>query len=408
MFSVPLHTHGLAGTSPPTPVCRKILVAVTEDWFALSHFKPLLRALTRFADEVVIATNPSGRMQELAALGVRPVAFDFRRSSRNLFGQPQIVAQLRRLVASEQPDVVHVIALKPMILGGLAHTITLDPMRRRHLVLHLTGVGYAGTTPSLSTRAIHETSLAIASRLLRRADTTLFAENPDDAQGLIGRSTKLIGDRLTILGGAGIDPDAFRPSPLPDVFRIGFVGRIVWTKGVDVLVAAHRILRQRGITVDLALCGWPDADNHGAVSADQLAAWIKEPGITHLGRVSDIAGFWTGMSVAVVPSRGGEGMPRAMLEAAGSGRPLIVTDVPGCRHFVRNDVEGLVVPVDNAVLLADAIERLYRNPALAQRLGAASRARVLDGFTEAQVETAIADGYRRLMSAKPKVPRREA
>jgi glycosyltransferase involved in cell wall biosynthesis len=377
------------------PLCGKILVAVTEDWFALSHFKPLIRALVRLSGEVVVATNPSGRMDELAALGTRPVAFDYRRSSRNPFGQPRIVAGLRRLIAAERPDAVHTISLKPMILGGLAHALAADPARRRRLVLHLTGVGYAGTAPSLPTRAIHGTSLAVASRLLRRPDTVLFAENPDDAAGLIRGPADP--NRVTVLGGAGIDPAVFRPTPPPDVFRVGFVGRIVWTKGVDVLVAAHRILRDRGVMVGLELCGWPDAGNHGAVSAGELAAWVREPGITHRGRVSDIAGFWAGMSVAVVPSRGGEGMPRAMLEAAGSGRPLIVTDVPGCRHFVRNGVEGVVVPASDAAALADAIERLYRDPELARRFGAASRARVLDGFTEAQVEADVAVGYRRLL-----------
>jgi glycosyltransferase involved in cell wall biosynthesis len=376
------------------PLCGKILVAITEDWFALSHFQPLIRTLVAIADEVVIATNSSGRMHELTALGARPVAFDFRRSSRDPLAQPQIVAGLRRLIANEQPDVVHAIALKPMVLAGLAFAISPAAERRR-LVLHLTGVGYAGTAPSFATRTIHESSLRLVSWLLQRPNTALFAENPDDAAGL-SRGRAIPSNRLTILGGAGIDPAAFQPTLLPATFRVGFVGRIVWTKGVDVLVAAQRHLRTRGVAVEMSLCGWPDTENHGAVSAEVLAGWTSEPGITHRGRVADIAGFWQQMSVAVVPSRGGEGMPRAMLEAAGCGRPLIVTDVPGCRHFVRNDVEGIVIPVDNAILLADAIERLVRDPDLAQRYGAAARARVLDGFTEAQVQSAIADGYRRL------------
>jgi glycosyltransferase involved in cell wall biosynthesis len=377
-------------------LCRKILVAITEDWFALSHFKPLIRTLVTLADDVVIVTNPSDRMHELAALGARPYAFDYRRASRDISGQLHIIAGLRHVIATEQPDVIHAISLKPMILGGLAFATTADPNKQRRLVLHLTGVGLAGTSPSLPTRAIHESSLLIASQLLRRPHTALFAENPDDAQGLFGKR-RIDPNRVTILGGAGIDPDAFTPTPLPGTFRIGFVGRIVWTKGVDVLVAAHRILRERGIHVDLALCGWPDAENHAAVSASVLAGWATEPGITHLGRVSDIAGFWANTSVAVVPSRGGEGMPRAMLEAAGCGRPLIVTDVPGSRHFVRDGVEGSVIPVENPAALADAIEQLYCNRELAQRFGAAARARVLDGFTEAQVQSAIAEGYRRLL-----------
>jgi glycosyltransferase involved in cell wall biosynthesis len=98
-----------------------------------------------------------------------------------------------------------------------------------------------------------------------------------------------------------------------------------------------------------------------------------------------------------VPSRGGEGLPRALLEAAATGRPLIVSDVPGCRHFVRHEREGLIVPAGDAAALAAAIERLVTDRVLARRLGANARARLLDGFTERHVAEAVIAAYRRLL-----------
>ena len=98
----------------------------------------------------------------------------------------------------------------------------------------------------------------------------------------------------------------------------------------------------------------------------------------------------------VLPARGGEGMPRAMLEAAACARPLVVTDVPGCRHFVRDGVEGLVVPPNDVAALAEALHRLASDRELRERMGAAARRRLLEGFTEAHVKDVLRSAYRRL------------
>jgi glycosyltransferase involved in cell wall biosynthesis len=102
---------------------------------------------------------------------------------------------------------------------------------------------------------------------------------------------------------------------------------------------------------------------------------------------------WRHADIFVLPARSREGMPRALLEAAASARPLVVTDVPGCRHFVRDGVEGFVVPPDNADALADALEKLARDPDLRQRMGESARLRLLHGFTEAHVKQSLRATY---------------
>ncbi len=377
----------------------KVMICITEDWFLLSHFRPLVRALVEAVGNVVVVTTSSGRLPEIEALGARVVAFDFERASLDPVRQAGIVRRLRQLIAVERPDVIHAIALKPIALAGLAFLATGVGLAKPRFVMHLTGVGFAGTSAAGRSSLVYGMTLRLMARMLRRADVALLVENPDDAARVAGTGWQRHGN-VTILGGAGVDPARLPAVPIPSGVPpvAGFLGRMVWTKGVDVLVAAHEQLQARGVELELRLGGTPDVSNPRAISLTELAAWARNPAIECTGRVDDPGAFWAGVHVAVVPSRGGEGMPRALLEAAATGRPLIVSDVAGCRYFVRHEREGLVVPADDATALADALERLVANPDLARRLGENARARMLDGFTERHVAEAVIAAYMQLLN----------
>jgi glycosyltransferase involved in cell wall biosynthesis len=161
------------------------------------------------------------------------------------------------------------------------------------------------------------------------------------------------------------------------------------SKGLQVLVEAHRRLRASGVAIDLALHGDADAGSRDAIPKEMLSRWSAEAGITWHGRTSDVVGAWRDADIAVVPALGGDGMPRAMLEAAACGRPLIVSDVPGCREFVRPGVEGLVVPPGNPTALADALGGLAGDRELRLRAGAAARRRVVESYSEDAVRARI-------------------
>ena len=384
--------------TPQRPTPAKVMLCVTEDWFVLSHFQPIVRALVEAFGEVVVVTTISGRQAEIEALGARVIAFDFQRASFDPMRQAGIVRGLMRLIRDERPDVVHAIALKPIALAGLAFVVVVGGASKTKFVMHLTGVGFAGTASAGRSLSLYGMTLRLITRLMRRSDTALFVENPDDAARVVGTDWGKRGD-VTILGGAGVDPDLIPEAPVPHSNPpiAGYLGRMVWTKGVDVLVEAHRLLTARGIALSLNLGGTPDAANPRAIPRDQLDAWGRTPGIACLGRVHYPAAFWQQASFAVVPSRGGEGLPRSLLEAAATGRALIVTDVPGCRYFVRDGIEGLIVPPDNAGALAAAMAKLAADPALCARMGAAARARLLGGFTERHVAEAAVSAYRRLL-----------
>lgn len=382
----------LGAPAPPRP---KILVCVTEDWFALSHFQPLIRALVRFAREVVVVTRSSGRTGELEALGARVVAFDFQRSSANPLKGWQAARGLGRIIAGEEPDAVHLISLKPIVTGALALAGNAKPA----VAVHLTGLGLLAIARSPTQNALRYVALNAMRRLLRRNNSWLFLENPEDL-AIATATAAASRAKTTILGGAGVDIDHFAAAPPTSNTQpvAACVGRLIHSKGIDVLVDAARLLRARRVDHQLDLYGKIDEDNPEAYTERQIRSWQGEGLVSWHGHVDDVRTIWRKSDIFVMATRGGEGMPRAMLEAAACGRPLIVTDVPGCRHFVRNGQEGLVVAPGDATALADALARLAADAPLRRALGLAARARVASGYTEAHVETALIDSYRQLLS----------
>ncbi len=373
----------------------KILIGVTEDWFALSHFQPLIRALREVSREVVVATRSSGCLAEVEALGCRIVPFDFRRSSLNPIVEADTIRRFAAVLRAERPDAVHLIALKPITLGAAA--IILAPTPVPAVGVHLTGLGLLALADRPRSRAMRAIALRMTRSLLQRPRSQLFIENPDDLQALVTAGADP-GARVTILGGAGVDPAHFTSLAMPADAPLvaAYVGRMIHSKGVGDLVEAVRHLRGEGVAVRLDLHGRIDTDNPEAISHTEMTRWQSEGLVQWHGHTSDVRSVWRHAGLFVMATRGGEGLPRALLEAAACARPSIVTDVPGCRHFVRDGVDGLVVPANDPIRFAGALARLAKDHALRAAMGAAARERVLAGYTEAHVVDAIVAGYREL------------
>lgn len=380
------------------PIVGKALVCCTEDWFTLSHFRPLLRRLSQIAREVVVVTRSSGRMGEIEAYGARTIDLDYNRASMNPVREAATVRRLTAILGAEAPDVVHLIAMKPIVLGGIATALR----RPRHTIIHMTGLGFLAISGTAKARVAREVAFGVMRGIMRRPGSWLLVENPEDLSFLAEGGVHP-GARVTMLGGAGIDPDGFpaQPTRAHGVPVAAYVARMIRPKGVDVLMAAADLLAQRGVAVAIDLYGDTDDGNPEAIPADALHAWAAAGRHRrYLGFTRDVAAVWRDADIFVLPARSREGMPRALLEAASSARAVIVTDVPGCRHFVADGVEGLVVPPGDAAALADAMERLAGDADLRQRLGTAARAKVLSGYTEAHVEAGIEQAYRAMAEGR--------
>jgi glycosyltransferase involved in cell wall biosynthesis len=384
----------------------KVLVVITEDWFALSHFVPLLSELRALAGTVVVATRPSGRFGELHALGVETRAFDMQRGSLSASQLRAVRDDLARLIDAERPDAVHAIAMQPMVMTSLA--LAKNAHKNAHrpaaVILHLTGRGYLGYARSPLAFLLRVLAHAALRRCTRRHNAWLVAENGDDIAEMVA-ARAAVAERTAILPGAGVDPARYPQLAAPGnkTPRVAYVGRMIRSKGVHVLVEAHRHLRARGVNLELSLYGDADSSNREAIPPEQLEAWSMEPGVSWRGRTADIVGVWRTTDIAVVPALGGDGMPRAMLEAAACGRPLVVSNVPGCRHFVRPGIEGLIVPPGDAAALAEALATLAADRPLQLSAGAAARRKVVREYTETAVRAKTREIYQAARGQTPRV-----
>jgi glycosyltransferase involved in cell wall biosynthesis len=375
-----------------TSPARRLAFIATEDWFFASHFLPMARAAVAMGLDVTVIVRVRAHRAAIEATGAKVVALEAERASLNPMTAGYAAGQLAAILKAVKPDLVHCIALRAILVGGTAAAMAGIPAR----VFAVTGLGLIGARADQVGRVGRLAIRTLIRGPLATRRTRFLFENPSDALAL---GLDPSDSAVTIVGGAGIDPELYRPRPLPapPPLRVALVARMLWSKGVDVAVEAVRLARSKGAAVELSLYGAPDPDNRRAIPLATLQGWTGE-GIVWHGPTQDVAGVYATHHVACLPSRGGEGLPRSLLEAASCGRACLTTDVPGCRDLVRDGVEGLLVPPGDAQALADAMVRLSRDPGLVADLGAAARRRIeTGGFTETAVTEATARLWRDLL-----------
>lgn len=312
---------------------------------------------------------------------LRPLAW--RRRGDRLRGAARAVAEIARLYRAERPDILHHIALKPVLFGGLACRLAFRGAADRPAeVAAVMGLGSGFSTADLAAR-LRRPPLRLALRLaVGHSRGRVVVQNPEDRAAL---ATLGIDEaRIALIRGSGVDTRHFAalPEPAGDTVTVALVSRMLRGKGVFDAVAAIRLLRARGRDVELLLAGPTDPDNPGSLSAASLSSLAAEPGIRWLGPVADIREVWRRAAIAVLPSTYGEGIPKALLEAASCARPIIASDAPGCREVVRPGETGMLVPPHDIAALADAIGALAADPARRRALGQAGRVLAEREFAE--------------------------
>ncbi len=380
----------------PTPAApmKRLVFVVTEDWFFASHFLPMARAAVAMGLSVAVVTRVRDHRAVIEATGARVVALEAERSSLNPMAAGYAAGQLAAILKSLNADIVHCIALRGILVGGTAAAMAGIPAR----VYALTGLGLIGARKDTAGRLSRAALRHLIRGPLASKRTRFLFENPDDAAAL---GLDPADTAVTIVGGAGVDPDVFVPAPMPahPPLKVAIVARMLWSKGIDVAVEAVRLARAQSVSVALSLYGAPDPSNRRAIPEATLRDWSRD-GVAWHGPTRDAGAAFAAAHVGCLPSRGGEGLPRTLLEAAACGRALLTTDVPGCRALVRDGVEGLIVPPDDAPALAAALVRLARDPGLVAALGAAARRRIVaDGFSEDAVAQAVCGLYRELLGS---------
>jgi glycosyltransferase involved in cell wall biosynthesis len=354
----------------------KLLFVVTEDWYFVSHRLPLAIAARTAGYDVAVATRVAAHGDMIRAAGIRLIPFALSRRGGNPLRE---VVALVRLYRRERPDIVHHVALKPVLYGALSARLARVPAQ----VNAVAGLGWLFSPGNGLKRVVRTAFRWTLTRLLNARNSLTIVQNPDDAALL--QASGLAQAHLRLIRGAGIDTDAFQPVAEPaGTVCVMLVARMLWDKGVAEFVEAARLLTEQGVVARFVLVGEPDRDNPAAVPEADLRAWHGTNGVEWWGRREDMVDVLHMAHIACLPSYR-EGLPKTLLEAAACGLPIVTTDTPGCREVVRDGDNGLLVPVRDAGTLADALRKLIENASLRIEMGRRSRERAVAEFSREQV-----------------------
>lgn len=369
---------------------KKLLFFCTEDWFVCSHWLPHVTAARDAGYEVHVLTRVRNHGERLTGLGLKLIPLELSRRGRNPFAELRVIVDLIRIYRRLRPDLVEHIAMKPLVYGGIAAFFS-GP---KGIVNYIAGLGWLFTAGGFQARLLRW-PITLALRLLLRRGQVIV-ENPSDYAQIA--SLGLPAARITRIPGAGVDMDEFQPIPEPEgVPLVVMAARMLWAKGVGEFVRAAELLKARGVSARFALVGVPDGENPSSVPLARLEAWREQGVVEWWGRRDDMPEVFAESGIVCLPTFYGEGVPKVLIEAAAAGRPIVATQIPGCREIVHDGESGLLVPTQDAEALADALERLLADAGSRRQMGQRGREIAAAGFS---VERVVADTlgvYRRAL-----------
>ena len=366
---------------------RRIVLSANSDWNIANFRAGLIRGLRSAGYEPVVIAPPDpaadGRMR---AMALRRIAIDVERSGLNPLADLRLFRRYRRLLKQLRPAAYLGFTIKPNIYGSMAAASLGMPA-----LPNVSGLG----TAFMRSGPLQQLVIALYRFGFRRVPVVFF-QNGEDRDLFVERRI-VPRERTQVLPGSGVDLERFAPQPLPDgppTFLL--IGRMLRDKGIVEFADAARSLRQALPEARFQLLGPIDEANRSAISRSQIDAWVAEGVVEYLGTTDDVRPFITGASVVVLPSYR-EGLPRSLLEAAAMSRPLVATDVPGCRQLVDDGVNGFLCSVRDAASLAEAMQRLAALPGPRQaQMGEAARRKVQEQFSEERVVEAYLEALARL------------
>ena len=370
----------------------RLLLLVTEDWHFWSHRIDLACAARRAGFEVFVATRVAAHADRIRAAGL--TVCPLRRLRR---GAPSVrdlaaVLEITQLYRRVRPDVVHPIAVKPVVYGSWAARLARVP----RIVNAIAGLGSSFIGTVTGAGLLRATMKRVLRSALATPGSRVIFQNRDDLNyfmqsGILGQTPALI------IPGAGVDLSLFSASPEPTGTPVVMLAaRLLWDKGVGEFVGAARVLADRRIDARFVLVGMVDPRNPTGIPEDQLRAWQAEGVVEWWGHRDDMPRTLRAANLIVLPSYR-EGFPKVLLEAAASGRAVVATDVPGCREIVRHGENGYLVPSRDAESLAAAIAALVQDPVRRAEAGLRGREIAVSEFSSDRIAHDTLVVYRELL-----------
>lgn len=378
--------HHASSTEDRRPL---VVLSANSCWNLVNFRGALITGLERAGYRIAAFAPPDSHAEELRRRGIEVHPVPMARSGMNPAADARLLLRYLTLLRRVRPAAYCGFTIKPNVYGAIAARMAGVPA-----INNVTGLGTTFLGHGMMwrfTRSLYRTAF--------RRSRRVFFHNADDLQIFVEQRI-IRPDQGRVIPGSGVDLDRFRPdeSAATGPPRFLFIGRAIRDKGIGEFIAAARQLRARMPEVQFQMLGNPDPGNPTSVSAAEFQSWIDEGLIEHLGEHSDVRPFIRGATAVVLPSYR-EGMSRALLEGAAMGKPLVGTDVPGCRELIDDGVTGALCPVRDADSLAEAMERIARLPEdRLNELGRAARRKVEREFGEQMVVDAYLEALAEVMA----------
>ena len=372
---------------------NRVLLVSNSDWYLHNYRRKLVKSLISGSYEVLALTPPGRYVDDLEAVGAtwHPLTFD--RKSMNPVGESATLLRCFRAYRALRPDLVHHFTTKPVLYGSLAARRLDIPA----VVNSVTGLGYLfGGTEFKVRMARRAVRPLFRYGLANPKQLTVFQHGADRQDFL---NMRLISEANTrIIPGSGVDPERFHsrgePEGEPEILM---VSRLLWSKGVGDFVELSRHFRTKGVGVRMRLVGDLDPGNPDAISAEQVQDWQRKGLVEWSGHREDVEQDLGRCSLVVLPTRYREGIPRVLLEAAASEKPVVATDIPGCRDVIYNGRNGYLFAPGDQLGFQEAVQTLLDDAELRRKMGAEGRKLVLERFAEDRITEQTLELYKEVL-----------
>jgi len=336
-----------------------LLIVVNEAWFFNSHRLSFALFAKQNGYDVHIAANGDDKsVLKIKESGLKFHNIPFKRSSTNIFIESLTLLKLIKLYINVKPDIVHHVTIKPIFYGGIAARITSVPF----VVNAISGLGFVFIKTGLLASLRKKIISFFYKRMFKRKNVRVIFQNPDE-RNLLLKNNLVSKEHSFLIKGAGVDLDIFSPNFnfKENVPTVVLSARMIWDKGIKEYVNAAIILRERGVKAKFILVGAIDYDYPRFVEEKFLKEWSQDGIVNWLGYCDNINEIYQKSSIVCMPSFYSEGIPKSLIEAAACGKPIVTTDMPGCREIVKNNFNGILVKPKDEISLANALEVLIND-----------------------------------------------
>lgn len=357
---------------------KRILFIISEESYFLSHRLNLATEALEKGYKVGLLCNQGKNTDLIKEKGVEVFNFSLSRTSLSPLNHIKTIIQISRIFRLFKPDLIHAVAIKPVIFSSLVSKFQNHESR----VFALGGLGFIFSSNKILAKLLRPFIILFLKYCLSGGKTRLIMQNKDDCQKFW--DLKLIEPCKTrLIEGAGVDTELFLPKEekFKKIPTVILPARLLWDKGIGEFVEAAKIIKSKSITARFILVGSQDIHNPENIKSQVIDKWVDQELIEYWGFSDDMPKIMRKASIVCLPSYQ-EGLPKALIEAASCAKPIVTTDVPGCKEVVSHGLNGYLVKERDSKELAFFLEELILDKNLRYSMGQEGRRIVLDRFAE--------------------------